>query len=198
MHPYPPIGPQRGRSAGMPPGQRFAAPAGMRSLAGLGGAARSPLNVLTMVENVQKMLQIAETMGPMFKQYGPMVKNLPDMMKSLKEFKDNTNKTLKEKKEARNEKAKEKKEAQAVAGLSKPKKKEKPKAEAKPKPVKIELDSEMLDESSFPYDIPAGTPEDAKIIIGPAAGKVKNKSLPAKTVKKRPVKRVQPPPKLFI
>ncbi|SFD68156.1 YqfQ-like protein [Bacillus sp. OV194] len=193
MHPYPPIGPQGGRSAGIPPGQRFALPAGMRSLAGLGGAARSPMNVLTMVENVQKMLQVAETMGPMVKQYGPMVKNLPDMMKSLKEFRDNTNKTIKEKKEARDEKAKAKKEA---APQSKPKKKEKPKTEVKP--VKVAVDSEMLEESSFPYDIPAGTPEDAKIIIGPAASKVKNVAKPPKSSSKRPVSRLQPPPKLFI
>ncbi|MCK6257734.1 YqfQ family protein [Fictibacillus sp. KIGAM418] len=117
MHPYPPIGPQRGRSAGIPPGQRFAPPAGMRSLAGLGGAARSPMNVLTMVENVQKMLQVAETMGPMVKQYGPMVKNLPDMMKSLKEFRDNTNKTIKEKKKPETKKQKQKKKQLLKANL---------------------------------------------------------------------------------
>lgn len=199
MHPYPPIGPQGGRSAGMPPGQRFAPPAGMRSLGGLAGAARSPMNVLTMVENVQKMLQVAETMGPMFKQYGPMVKNIPDMMKSLKEFKDTTNKSLKEKKEARDEKKQAEKETAAKAP-STPKKKERPTAKAKP--VKIEVDSEMLDESSFPYDIPEGTPDNAKIIIGPAAGKkAKAKNVPTAppaAQQKRPVQRLQAPPKLFI
>ncbi|MCK6257735.1 hypothetical protein LCY76_14195 [Fictibacillus sp. KIGAM418] len=56
----------------------------------------------------------------------------------------------------------------------------------------------MLEESSFPYDIPAGTPEDAKIIIGPAARKVKNVGKPPKSSSKRPVTRLQPPPKLFI
>ncbi|WP_164988833.1 VrrA/YqfQ family protein [Fictibacillus sp. S7] len=228
MYPFPPRGPQRGRTphANVPPGQRFAPPGGMRSLPGLGGAARSPLNMLTMVENVQKMLQVAETMGPMVKQYGPMVKNLPDMMKSLKEFRDNTNKAFKEKKEAREEAKVQKANTVQVQAESPTKKKEKPAAKTKktPKvqqkrqskpPVKIEVNSEWLDESSFPYDlpvngesssfpydIPEGTPEDAKIMIGPAAApaapKVKNIQAPPKALKKGPVKKLQPAPKLFI
>ncbi|MDN4525416.1 VrrA/YqfQ family protein [Fictibacillus fluitans] len=225
MYPFPPRGPQSGRTphANVPPGQRFAPPGGMRSMPGLGGAARSPLNMLTMVENVQKMLQVAETMGPMVKQYGPMVKNLPDMMKSLKEFRDTTNKAFKEKKEAREEAKAQKEATVQVQPEPRTKKKEKPAAQTKKTtkpqqksqsktPAQIPVNSEWLDESSFPYDlpvngesssfpydIPEGTPEDAKIIIGPAAApKVKNIQAPPKALKKGPVKKLQPAPKLFI
>jgi hypothetical protein len=43
-------------------------------------------NVFTMLNNVQKVLKVAETMGPMIKQYGPAMKNLPSIMSALKDF----------------------------------------------------------------------------------------------------------------
>ncbi|MBY6035461.1 YqfQ family protein [Fictibacillus nanhaiensis] len=53
---------------------------------GSGGSVTGGTNVFTMLNNVQKVLKVAETMGPMIKQYGPAMKNLPSIMTALKDF----------------------------------------------------------------------------------------------------------------
>lgn len=44
------------------------------------------LNLIGMVENVQKVMKMADTVKPLVQQYGPMVKNLPSMLQLLKEY----------------------------------------------------------------------------------------------------------------
>ncbi|WP_257346003.1 YqfQ family protein [Pseudalkalibacillus decolorationis] len=44
------------------------------------------VNLLGMVENVQKVMKMADTVKPLVQQYGPMVKNLPSMLQLLKEY----------------------------------------------------------------------------------------------------------------
>jgi hypothetical protein len=51
-----------------------------------GGGISGGTNVFTMLNNVQKVLKVAETMGPMIKQYGPAMRNLPSIMNALKDF----------------------------------------------------------------------------------------------------------------
>ncbi|MGM7702023.1 VrrA/YqfQ family protein [Pseudalkalibacillus sp. Hm43] len=48
--------------------------------------AGSGLNLIGMVENVQKVMKMADTVKPLVQQYGPMVKNLPSMLQLLKEY----------------------------------------------------------------------------------------------------------------
>ncbi|MGC4376007.1 VrrA/YqfQ family protein [Fictibacillus sp. Mic-4] len=90
MNPFPSPGPQMRAPNSFPPGQMFPARTGgltnfarAPGLIGTGGAARAPVNIMTVLENVQKMFQVAETMGPMFRQYGPAVKNLPNLVKKF-------------------------------------------------------------------------------------------------------------------
>ncbi|MCF6137945.1 YqfQ family protein [Pseudalkalibacillus berkeleyi] len=44
------------------------------------------LNLIGMVENVQKVMKMADTVRPMIQQYGPMIKNFPSMLQLLKEY----------------------------------------------------------------------------------------------------------------
>jgi outer membrane biosynthesis protein TonB len=53
---------------------------------GSGGSISGGTSVFTMLNNVQKVLKVAETMGPMIKQYGPAMRNLPSIMTALKDF----------------------------------------------------------------------------------------------------------------
>jgi outer membrane biosynthesis protein TonB len=53
---------------------------------GSGGSNTGGNNIFTMLNNVQKVLKVAETMGPMIKQYGPAMRNLPSIMTALKDF----------------------------------------------------------------------------------------------------------------
>ncbi|WP_194270798.1 VrrA/YqfQ family protein [Fictibacillus phosphorivorans] len=53
---------------------------------GSGGSITGGTSVFTMLNNVQKVLKVAETMGPMIKQYGPAMRNLPSIMTALKDF----------------------------------------------------------------------------------------------------------------
>ncbi|MCM3716848.1 YqfQ family protein [Fictibacillus phosphorivorans] len=53
---------------------------------GSGGSVTGGTSIFTMLNNVQKVLKVAETMGPMIKQYGPAMKNLPSIMTAFKEF----------------------------------------------------------------------------------------------------------------
>ncbi|MCF6408509.1 YqfQ family protein [Pseudalkalibacillus salsuginis] len=46
------------------------------------------LNLVGMVENVQKVMKMADTVRPLIQQYGPMVKNIPSMLELLKEYKN--------------------------------------------------------------------------------------------------------------
>lgn len=64
---------------------------------------------LGTMQNVEKMIKLAQTVKPMIDQYGPMIKNIPSMLDLLKEYKtysanqeeskDDTNKNESEKKE---------------------------------------------------------------------------------------------------
>jgi len=52
----------------------------------------NPANLSSMLGNVQKVLNTAESFMPMVQQYGPLVKNLPGMIKLYKELNNaNTN-----------------------------------------------------------------------------------------------------------
>ncbi|EIT85196.1 hypothetical protein A374_10650 [Fictibacillus macauensis ZFHKF-1] len=189
MNQYPPIGPGHRRSSGMSGPPRFNPGSSFRSMPNVPStASRSPFNMLSIVENVQKMMQVAETMGPMVKQYGPMVKNLPDMMRSLKDFKENTNRNLKEKKEARIEKrdakeettetaeTAEKKQASKRTESRRPKRKRKGSEEDVPA-VMIEIETENVDESFVleSSDLAYLPIQESKMIVGPAAEKAKKK-----------------------
>ncbi|WP_408006804.1 VrrA/YqfQ family protein [Pseudalkalibacillus sp. A8] len=44
------------------------------------------LNLISMVENAQKVMKMADTLRPLIQQYGPMVKNIPSMLELLKEY----------------------------------------------------------------------------------------------------------------
>ncbi|KZE68402.1 hypothetical protein AWM68_16120 [Fictibacillus phosphorivorans] len=59
---------------------------------GNGGSVTGGTNVFTMLNNVQKVLKVAETMGPMIKQYGPAMRNLPSIMTALKDFQNGSSK----------------------------------------------------------------------------------------------------------
>jgi hypothetical protein len=39
-----------------------------------------------MIQNAEKMIQVAQTVKPMIEQYGPLAKNLPSMLQLLKEY----------------------------------------------------------------------------------------------------------------
>jgi hypothetical protein len=104
-------------------------------------------NVFTMLTNVQKVLKVAETMGPMIKQYGPAMRNLPSLMNAFKDFQsggssknddDSTSPDASKKAEER-EKIKEKKEP---AELNKQEKEKKGIKDKKEEPVTPELKSE--------------------------------------------------------
>ena len=41
----------------------------------------NPANITTMLNNTQRVLQAAESIGPLVQQYGPLVKNFPSMWK---------------------------------------------------------------------------------------------------------------------
>lgn len=43
----------------------------------------NPTNITSMLNNTQKVLQAAESIGPLVQQYGPMVKNIPSMWKVI-------------------------------------------------------------------------------------------------------------------
>ncbi|MFC7372554.1 VrrA/YqfQ family protein [Fictibacillus iocasae] len=47
-------------------------------------------SVFSMLDNVQKVLKVAETMGPMVKQYGPMMRNLPSVLTMIKDYQSNS------------------------------------------------------------------------------------------------------------
>jgi outer membrane biosynthesis protein TonB len=60
---------------------------------GSGGNITGGNNIFTMLNNVQKVLKVAETMGPMIKQYGPAMRNLPSIMTALKDFQNGGSKS---------------------------------------------------------------------------------------------------------
>ncbi len=86
----------------MPPGsfpamQRGAIPgfpqqAGMLSRF-LPGAGQGGMDMMGMIQNVQKVMQAADTIKPMVQQYGPMVKQLPEMIALFKEYQKSSGET---------------------------------------------------------------------------------------------------------
>ena len=61
-----------------------AAAAATTATSGGGGVLQSlvnPANITTMLNNTQRVLQAAESIGPLVQQYGPLVKNIPSMWK---------------------------------------------------------------------------------------------------------------------
>ncbi|RZT22329.1 YqfQ-like protein [Fictibacillus sp. BK138] len=60
---------------------------------GSGGSITGGTSIFTMLNNVQKVLKVAETMGPMIKQYGPAMRNLPSIMTALKDFQNGGSET---------------------------------------------------------------------------------------------------------
>jgi hypothetical protein len=77
---------------------------------GSGGSITGGTNVFTMLNNVQKVLKVAETMGPMIKQYGPAMRNLPSIMTALKDFQNGSSSKADTEPEADTSKKAEKKE----------------------------------------------------------------------------------------
>jgi hypothetical protein len=93
--PFPPFYMQPPKTGGFL-SKLFGGAAGPR-LGGFGGAPSSNLfgmmnpgggqGFLGTIQNVEKMIQLAQTVKPMIDQYGPMVKNIPSMLDLLKEYK---------------------------------------------------------------------------------------------------------------
>lgn len=84
--PLPP-GSFQGMQAGGLPGAQQAG--GMLSSL-LQGNAQGGMDMMGMVQNVQKVMQAADTIKPMVQQYGPMVKQLPEMIALFKEYKNSS------------------------------------------------------------------------------------------------------------
>lgn len=57
----------------------------------LQGSSQGGMDMMGMVQNVQKVMQAADTIKPMVQQYGPMVKQLPEMIALFKEYKNSSN-----------------------------------------------------------------------------------------------------------
>lgn len=51
-----------------------------------GAAGQGGMDMMGMIQNVQKVMQAADTIKPMVQQYGPMVKQLPEMIALFKEY----------------------------------------------------------------------------------------------------------------
>lgn len=102
---------------------------------GSGGSITGGTSIFTMLNNVQKVLKVAETMGPMIKQYGPAMRNLPSIMTALKDFQSGGSETKAENSaEADTSKKAENKEKNAeVKENTEPKKKEKRKKDTEEK-----------------------------------------------------------------
>ncbi|MFC0188158.1 VrrA/YqfQ family protein [Fictibacillus aquaticus] len=104
MHPFPPYPPSRSPFSSFQPPHGMHAPfrtpiPGMqthhdplnRMFGAIGtGGIPARTSVFSMLDNVQKVLKVAETMGPMVKQYGPMMRNLPSLMTMLKDYQNGT------------------------------------------------------------------------------------------------------------
>lgn len=65
-----------------------------RLFQGLGGASKfgrftaspiQPMNLMSIIENTQKVINIVQNVTPMVQQYGPIIRNLPQIYKMLKE-----------------------------------------------------------------------------------------------------------------
>jgi outer membrane biosynthesis protein TonB len=102
---------------------------------GSGGSVTGGTSIFTMLNNVQKVLKVAETMGPMIKQYGPAMRNLPSIMTALKDFQSGGSETKAENSaEADTSKKVDKQEKSAeVKENTEPKKKEKRKKDTEEK-----------------------------------------------------------------
>jgi YqfQ-like protein len=102
---------------------------------GSGGNITGGTSIFTMLNNVQKVLKVAETMGPMIKQYGPAMRNLPSIMSALKDFQSGGSETKAENSaEADTSKKADSKEKNAeVKENAEPKKKEKRKKDTEEK-----------------------------------------------------------------
>jgi hypothetical protein len=61
-----------------------------------------------MVENVQKVMKMADTVRPLVQQYGPMVKNLPSMLQLLKEYQSYSSDSNRDEKDTSKSKTSEK------------------------------------------------------------------------------------------
>lgn len=75
-----------------------------RLFAGFSGAGRfgalnpSPLqsmNLMSMIENTQRVINIIQSVSPMIQQYGPLLRNIPTIYKMLKESPSTTTETEK-------------------------------------------------------------------------------------------------------
>ncbi|MFG6494147.1 VrrA/YqfQ family protein [Fictibacillus sp. UD] len=110
---------------------------------GSGGSVAGGTSVFTMLNNVQKVLKVAETMGPMIKQYGPAMRNLPSIMTALKDFQSGSNKKADNDTEAdTSEKAEMNVEKNEVKENTESKKKENTESKKKEKREKEKSDSE--------------------------------------------------------
>lgn len=102
---------------------------------GSGGSITGGTSIFTMLNNVQKVLKVAETMGPMIKQYGPAMRNLPSIMSAFKDFQSGSSETKAENSaEADTSKKADSKEKNAeMKEKPEPKKKEKRKKDTEEK-----------------------------------------------------------------
>lgn len=91
------------QSLPMPPGsfpalQRGVMPGAPQQAGGmlsrlLPGAGQGGMDMMGMIQNVQKVMQAADTIKPMVQQYGPMVKQLPEMIALFKEYQKSSGST---------------------------------------------------------------------------------------------------------
>jgi len=90
----------------------------------------NPANLSSMLGNVQKVLNTAESVMPMVQQYGPLVKNLPGMIKLYKELNsaDTSDDSEDEKKKTS--------EPETIAEVDVPKKRSKPTKQSPTKETK--------------------------------------------------------------
>ncbi|MDR7072772.1 VrrA/YqfQ family protein [Fictibacillus barbaricus] len=145
---------------------------------GNGGVPGGGTNVFTMLTNVQKVLKVAETMGPMIKQYGPAMRNLPSLMTAFKDFQsggssknddDSTSPDTSNKAEEK-EKNQEKKEDNELIKKEKDKKEIKEKVEIKEK-KEMAVPQELKSEKKTPQNSKKRSPATKTVPSHPQSNK---------------------------
>jgi YqfQ-like protein len=127
-------GKKQGNQFGGPRGMQIANQAGPNGSRGVGSILQTlsnPDSLTGFLNNTQKVLNTAQSIGPMIQQYGPIVKNLPMMWKLYKGFKDLPTEEKSETEKTDNSIMEE----QTVSVEEKPKRKPKRKMDVENEPV---------------------------------------------------------------